>query len=430
MKNKSVQYLPWLVCLLGGLFYFYEYVLRVTPSVMPHQLTNAYQLDAASFGNLTGIYYSIYIPIQLLVGVLLDRFGPRRLVTMALLSCCIGSYLFASSHWLWVAFVGRFLIGFGSAFAFVGALKLVSIWFSGHRFAVITGAITGLGMLGGVLGDVLLTSLMQHAGWRLTCYVSSLVGLVLLLLIFFSLSFAERRAESFFQLTLLPSVKTGCLGLWHIMQNTQIWINAALGCLLYIPISGFAEVWGIQFLERFDRFPEPTAAAAVSMIFLGWVLGAPLSAWISNVIAQRRLPITVGATGATILLSIVLYVPQLNAGFVFFFLFLFGVFSSVQVLVFAISRELVPNVLTGTVVGLTNTVTMLAGLSVMAIGAILKWAWKGSHINGAPIYHSDTFQLAFSILPMCLVAAVFLSFYLEDTYCREKLESDGEVSIR
>src|SRR5262245_9308234 len=121
--TKSL-FLPWVICGLGALFYCYEYLLRIAPSVMMVDLMQAYQINATVFGNLAAFYYYAYTPVQLPVGVLMDHYGPRRLLTFACLACALGSYLFAHASYISMAQFGRFLVGFGSAFAFVGVLKL------------------------------------------------------------------------------------------------------------------------------------------------------------------------------------------------------------------------------------------------------------------------------------------------------------------
>src|SRR3990167_10294488 len=106
----------WLVCSLAALYYCYEYLLRVTPSVMEGPLRAHFNLSAAGFGFLSAFYYYAYVPLQVPVGVLLDRYGPRLLLTAACLICVIGSFLLASTSVFWVAAMGRFCVGFGSAF--------------------------------------------------------------------------------------------------------------------------------------------------------------------------------------------------------------------------------------------------------------------------------------------------------------------------
>ena len=178
MRSKRSQIFPWLICGLGALFYCYEYILRISPSVMAQPLAHAFNVDAAMLGNAVAFYYYAYTPMQLPVGVLMDRYGPRRLLAIAALICAGGAYLFAFGH-LGIAEVGRFLVGFGSAFAFVGVLKLASLWLPPSRFAMIAGLVTTLGMLGAMFGDRLLGHFVQQMGWQSTVNLSAAVGVVL-----------------------------------------------------------------------------------------------------------------------------------------------------------------------------------------------------------------------------------------------------------
>ena len=103
--------LPWVVCALGAIVYSYEYLLRMSPSVMQDSLMQFYHLTGVQYGYLSGsFYYFMYVAMQIVVGLLVDRYGPRRLLTLACLLCAFGGWLFACSHMLWVAMTGRFLI--------------------------------------------------------------------------------------------------------------------------------------------------------------------------------------------------------------------------------------------------------------------------------------------------------------------------------
>ena len=95
-KNKKKYMLfAWLICGLGAIFYSYEYFLRISPSVMESALREHFNLSATGFGFLSAIYYYAYVPMQLPVGVLMDRYGPKLLLTLACLVCVIGTFLFA-----------------------------------------------------------------------------------------------------------------------------------------------------------------------------------------------------------------------------------------------------------------------------------------------------------------------------------------------
>ena len=151
--DEIITIIGWLICGLGAIFYSYEYLLRIAPSVMEPALREHFDLSATGFGLLSSIYYFAYVPMQLPVGVLLDRYGPRRLLTFACLICVIGTLLFTGTTVFWIAATGRFLVGFGSAFAFVGVLKLATIWLPENRLAMVSGMTSALGAIGAMLGD-------------------------------------------------------------------------------------------------------------------------------------------------------------------------------------------------------------------------------------------------------------------------------------
>ena len=90
--SSLARLIPWIMCSIGALFYIYEYLLRVAPSVMTDDLMASFHIGAAALGNMVACYYYIYVPMQLVVGVLMDRFGPRRLFTVAGLACAMGLF--------------------------------------------------------------------------------------------------------------------------------------------------------------------------------------------------------------------------------------------------------------------------------------------------------------------------------------------------
>ena len=94
-KRKQVL-IGSLVCTIGALFYCYEFVLRIIPGALQSELSAAFgHISAAAFGQLSAFYYFAYSPMQMPVGMLMDRYGPRRLLSFACLCCTVGSFMFS-----------------------------------------------------------------------------------------------------------------------------------------------------------------------------------------------------------------------------------------------------------------------------------------------------------------------------------------------
>ena len=167
-----------LLCLSLGLFFLYDYQLRLLPSLVDSGVSYAYHLGSTSYGYLYGLYYVIYLPLQLLFGVWVDRYPLTRIIAVALLCSALGCYFFANAELFWLAELGRVLMGLGGAFVFVSTLKAVSMRFAIRRFGFSLGLVLGCGMLGVVLADMLMLWVLNNGGWRLVCYLLALVGIV------------------------------------------------------------------------------------------------------------------------------------------------------------------------------------------------------------------------------------------------------------
>ncbi len=423
--SMKFKLLPWVVCALGALFYSYEYLLRMSPSVMAENLMRFYHLTGAQFGYLSGSYYYYsYVIMQILVGVMMDRYGPRRLLTFACFMCAIGAYLFACSDYLVVAMIGRFMIGMGSAFAFVGAAKLATIWLKPQYFALMSGIIFCLGMIGAAFGDVVLRVIVDTQGWQTAMVSAAVAGVVLSLILWTTVRDVNPyfKNEHFHHTTSLSDMLSG---LKQAFKNRQIWLCGMIGCLLYLFLSAFAELWGPAYLAQAHGIDRVHAANANSMVFIGCAIGAPIWGLISDFLALRRAPIIFAATAAIIAFCVLIYAQHLSLVAIYITLFLFGFFSSVQILVFAIAREVTSIRISGTAIGLVNMLVMIGGIIFPpAIGHILDMHWAGTMVDGARIYSAHAYMLALSLLPLGIFFGILLTLYLRETHCEIHVEDD------
>jgi len=430
-KRFCIAVLPWIVCSLAAIFYCYEYLLRIMPGLMVADLqralsVNGVYLDATLIGYLSAFYYYAYTPMQLPVGLLMDRYGPRKILTLAVICCAIGSMLFGATTLWWVAALGRFAIGFGSAFAFVGVLKLASVWLPPNRFAMVTGMTTSLGMIGAMLGGVFLSSLIEQVGWRQTVLYASYLGLIL-----FPLVWLFVRDKPSFVLE-SPEVKSyvSYRQLWqeiyYAMKNPQIWLNGVIGGLLMMPTMVFPELWGKLYLQTVCHFETSEAASTATIIFLGWAIGAPLAGLLSDWLAKRKLPIMVGSFLAVVLLLVFLYYPALSVNQVKLLLFLVGMVSSVEVICFAIGRENCPASLAATAIAVTNFLVVAFSVFQVIVAKVLDHTWEGVVIDQAKVYSASSYQSAMLILPVSLGLAFVLSFFLKETHCQPMVKGKVE----
>src|SRR3990167_10686876 len=230
-NEKKITLAAFMICGLGELYYCYEYLLRIAPSVMETPLREHFGLSATGFGILSASYYYAYVPLQVPVGVLLDRYGPKLLLSAACAICVFGSFMFSSTHLFWVAFMGRFLVGFGSAFAFVGVLKLATIWLPEDKLGMVAGLASALGTIGAMLGDNVMSRLVVTIGWKDTINWSALFGIILTVVLWYGIK--DRKSYQRASGT-ISNFKRSMHDLAIIAKNKQIWLNGLFGCLVYL----------------------------------------------------------------------------------------------------------------------------------------------------------------------------------------------------
>ena len=418
MVRENKQQLVWgiIICTIAAIFYCYEYLLRIIPGAIQPELRQAFgNITATAFGNLTAYYYYAYTPMQLPVGMLMDRFGPKRLLFIACLLCALGSAMFTYTPSIYIAGLGRFLVGFGSAFAFVGVLSLTHAWLPRKYFSMVAGIVTTLAMAGAIAGEVGITWLASDYGWKAILYGTALFGVLLTLVIFF---FVKDSPEGH-QVEVLSRTDF-FRDVIKVMTSLQVWIIGIVGSLLYLSLSVFAEVWGQTYLRVVHNLSALDAAKAVSMVFFGWAIGAPLAGAISDWTGRRIMLLVVGAVMGAICISAVLYMPTLSITNIKLLLLFYGIFSSTEIIIFIMGKENCDARLAGTAFAVVNMIVMLGGAILQPmVGIMLDSVWTGGMADNARVYSAADFQIVLSVLPLGLLAVAILAFFLRENSSNE-----------
>ncbi|WP_298624510.1 MFS transporter [uncultured Legionella sp.] len=411
MMNKKQTMFGILVCFVGALFYCYEFILRIIPGALQSELSAALgHISATTFGQISALYYFAYSPMQMPVGMLMDRFGPRRLLTFACLCCTLGSWMFTLTSSMFLVGSGRFLVGFGSSFAFVGVLSLALHWLPRRYFSLVAGLITTLGMLGLVFGEVKITEWSMIIGWEQVLLGIALIGSVLSVVVWL----VVRDGPVGFQPNKYP-LPEFFHNVLKVLMSPEVWLIGFVGACLYTSLSVFGELWGKTYLEQAHNLTKVEAARTVSAVFLGWAVGAPIAGYISDTTGKRVLPLVIGAILALICISLVLYLPGLSYRSLNILLFLYGVFSATEIIVFIMAKECSGAKLSGTVFAVTNMIVTLGGVIFQPlVGKLLDSFGDSGIVHGEHIYTVVDYQVALSILPISLLLVTILAFFIKD----------------
>jgi MFS family permease len=420
MNTNMPRYLPYLICTLASMFYLYEFVLQVSPSVMTHQLMKDFGIGAVGVSVISAFYYYSYTPMQIIAGLLYDRFGPRKVLTTAILICSLGTFFFSLTHSVAMASLGRFLMGIGSAFSFIGALLLISRWFPTRHFALIAGIVQLMSAVGAISGQIPIAAVVDNFGWRSTMFWIACIGIVLAFLILLLVKDYPPN------ISIPASSQKGELSRLHaVFGKSQTWFVGLYAFASWGPIVIFGALWGIPYLVERYHVSTTVASGACAMIWLGIGVGCPLFGWWSDSLKTRRFPMIVCALLALFSSIGILYAPYVSFTWIYFLLFIFGLAASGQALSFAVVKDRNSNSVLGTAMGLNNMLVVLGGAILQPLaGLILRHCWNGKYNDGTPFYASHDYILAMSIIPVCAVLALAMSlFFIKETHCRHVHES-------
>jgi len=419
MNKRAHIFLPWIVWGLGASLFFAQYLGRIAPGVMVPELMHDFQVTALSLGTLSAFFYLAYVSLQVPVGMLVDRYGPRLLLPVMGGVYVGGCLLFSAASQVGYAEMGRFLMGLGAAFTFVSTLKLATSWFPANRIGFLAGMTQALGMIGAAVGRAPVSYAVSSFGWRITMMGIAIICTIIVSLI---ICFVRNRPEKTLPGTISASFAAP-LGMWAglflILRNPQTWLNAAFVGLLYAPTAAFAELWGVAYLTQTYPVSNHEAAFAVGLIFIGWGVGGPIAGWFSDYIQRRRVMMLGSAALSGVLMFSIIYVPNLHVWAVYLLLFLYGLANTGVAVSYAVAAEINPHRVAGTSMAFANMSSVMIGAAFQPlIGWLVDLHWNKVMANGAPLYTSQDFSFALSALPVCFVLAFLVAFFIKETYCQ------------
>ena len=405
---------------IAALFFLYEFFLRSFVGTIGQQITADLHLSAEGFALLSAAYFLAYGIMQLPVGIICEKFGVKRVMLFAIIICVIATLLFGQATLFWSSFLSRFLMGFGSAFAFVALLVITIQWLPGKYFGFYIGLAQFIGTLGPLLGAGPFMSMLNslHESWRLATSQIAIAGAFLGLL---TLLFVHDRRRKKRVRIIVRESSSGTLALLRsLFSSKQALSGAFYAAFVYSSIVLFGNVWGTEFLQS-KGLSQTASAYCVSALWIGYAIGCPILGLLSDLYRRRR-PFMILPAVLGFFATILILVSGINSLFAISILFIaLGFAAAGQSVSLAFVAEVVPEKVRASSLAFNNgLITVFATLLPPFTGMIID-LFSTTNDTSAPSFHS--FFLAFLIMPILLLLAVFLSqFGLKETFCRPQKE--------
>ncbi len=415
LNRKHQLGFAWLIWGLAAAFYFSDYLARVAPGVMHRYLQMDFGINVAGFGILTASFYVPYIMMQIPVGLTVDRISIRWILTIMSIITAFGCCVFGLADGLAMASVGRMLIGFSAAFAFISALRLATSWFPPAMLGLLAGMTQALGMLGAAAGEAPVSFLVSSVGWRHSMLIIAFLFIALAALLYQYIQdnpntkAHEVKFEN--RLSIFESLRV-------ILSHRQTWLNALYAGFLFGPTAVIGESIGPAYLQYGRGLSAHVAAFATGLIFIGWGIGGPLSGWLSDKIGRRKPLMIASAVCGVVLTTLFVYYPSMDKTTAYLIFFAFGLTNTGVAIAYAVSTEIHDRNVVGTSIAFTNMASIFVGaLMQPLVGRLVDLVSGPRAYNVETLLLSD-FQYGFRILPVCSLIALILAFTVKETYCK------------
>lgn len=391
-KQKYWPYFMWLFPLL---FFAYQFILRLWPSLMMDQIMHQFAIDASSFGLLAALYYYGYSWMQIPVAMLLDRFGARYIICSCALLCGLAVFVFSNTDNWYLACLSRFLVGVGSAAGFLGVSKVVSEWFPKEQYARMIGFSFTFGLMGAIYGGKPVSLLVASYSWQKVAFTLACISISLGIGAYLCLR-SPKRPQAFepesFNLAQFKA----------LLASPFVWLLAIGNLLMVGSLEGFADVWGVPYLMTAYGLNKANAAELISFIFIGMLFGGPLLAGLARKSGNYTV-ISLCGVGMAVAFMLLLYGGNYNWYWLASLFFCVGIMCCYQVIVFAAGCDMVSPHLLCVTVAFLNCINMLGGSFFhTCIGLAMDAFWTGMLApDGVRHYTIESYGAALMIIPIC-----------------------------
>ncbi|MRJ75822.1 MFS transporter [Aeromicrobium sp. SMF47] len=379
----------WVVALL---VYVLAVFHRSSLAVAGLAATDRFGIVASQLATFTMLQLLVYAAMQIPVGLLVDRFGPRRVLLTGAITLTVAQAGFAFADTYALALVARVFVGIGDAMTFICVLRLVNTWFAPRRIPLITQLTGMIGQLGAIIAAVPMTAALSHLGWTKAYLLAASIGIVLSIAL--AIVVRDRPDARSTQGPALSFVQIrSSLGASWAQPGTRLgfWIHFST----QFSATTLGLLWGYPFFVRGEHTSKGFAGLLLTLMVVAMMAAGPLLGWAIGRHPWHRSTFVLSIIGSIVAVwTIVLCWPGTAPAWLLVVLVLVtGVGGPASMIGFDVGRTSNPIERMSSATGIINQGGFIASLVlVIAIGLILDWRTPG----GGTSYTPEAFRWAMS----------------------------------
>ena len=412
----------WLVWGVGVLAYLVAVTQRTSFGVAGLEATDRFDATASILSVFTVVQLLVYAGLQIPVGVLVDRFGPRLLIASGAALMVAGQLQLATAESVGSGILGRSLVGAGDALTFISVLRLLPVWFTGRQIPVLTQWTGIVGQLGQIASAVPFAFVLHRFGWN-TAFVSAASLSVLTVVL--TLIFVRNRPAGTEVPALLPLRQTATsLGRAWRQPGTRLgmWTHFTI----QFPGTVFVLMWGFPYLVSAEGLDSSWASALMTLFVVVAVICGPwLGSWVGrHPLRRSTMVLLIAGAMAGAWLAVLLYPGPAPLWLLAVLVAVLAVGGPGSMIGFDFARTYNPGHRLGTATGIVNIGGFIASLvSMYLIGVVLD-ILNASGFSGGNLYALDSFRLALAV-QFAVMAAGAAGILRTRALVRARMADDG-----
>lgn len=399
----------WIIFILATAHFFLSQFYRTSNAVIAPELIRDLSLNTEALGLLSASFFYGFALTQIPISVLLDKVGPRWLMTVLSLMGVVGAILFSIADSLGFGLIGRVLLGIGMACNLMGTFKLLTEWFEPLVFATLTGLVASIGTFGNMVAATPLVMLVEQFGWRLSFQLIAGFNLILTLTLFMAVRDRPARPASQTPNGLPAiSMRQAFSNLGLLFKNKNYWIISLSTLVRYGTFAAFQALWAGPFLIEVMGYSAIRTGNLILLMNVGLIIGSPLWGALSDRVFKTRKGLVVFCLLMMALISLALtsFSPKTGLLIVAPIFFMFGLATSGGMLMYPHIKDLMPHGMAGASMTGINFFNMLGpAVFLQGMGILMQHLYPDASRGPA------AFDASFLLCMVCLMGATALYLF-------------------
>ena len=403
MFGYKKQFIYIMLVLCAG--YTVSQFLRTSIGVLSPNMMNDFNINPNSMGLLGGVFFLSFAIFQIPAGILIDRYGPRKVMSAVIIFGVLGSIIFALSNSFYSLLVGRIFMGLGCSICLMGSLVLITRWSNTDQFSKLAGIILAVGGIGGLLATTPLSYFSELYGWRLSFWLAAVVTFFVMLLYYFVLEDREKGL-----VTNKTNDSISPKNLLFVLKERNFKFMIPMSLMSYSSLVVILGLWGAPYLKDIHGLDSIERGKILMLMAISWNIGSLVFGRLRSLFGSYKRVVIFGSLGVIFLLLVLSFISNINSIYLHILFCVLGFFGAFSVALISHYQVLFDKEYMGRALSTANFFNFGGVFFIQWLTGKIIFI-MGGNSSGAPI---DAYRVAFLFVAILLLISLCIYLFTKE----------------